>query len=197
MLKPKIFYKSSRKKEKLEFIRIKNKFKLLGFYTLDEISNTTQWADIYFLSKKCKNIYNATIHTTKCIWLDTISEHAWNDLNLITNGVPLFRFIDLESSTKSLIRTSTVYDPPLFCIDGLTASQFLEKRKLELINEKNIFINEYSEILSGYKFGIGLNLIIHAPFISIENIQQTIQKFLNNEEKEYQEKIQYSFDSIN
>ena len=187
----------SRHQKKLEYIQLKNSIKKnnSNFSTYDEIEEKTQWADIYFFGKNNK-IYNATIMTTKCAWMDILSKKSWGAIDAqIEPGEKLFEIVELEGymSNKCMSGPTTIDNPPRKSLGGKTASEFLEEKEKEFALDKSITVCESFEILKGFSYGTGLNMVIHEKGLSNESIEKAIQKFIELEEKSWLGKEQYHF----
>lgn len=170
------YLKQSRKIKKRGFITIKNSLqKGRLFTTQDFIGEHTQWADIFFLSKKRKNIfYNATILTTKSAWHDEVQEQAWEKAGL--------------SDSKGCNPLKSL--PPNWM-------QSLDKAELELAESNSVFIEEQFQILrTEYVFGVGMDIVIHTPTLSVENINHAIEKFYELGEMNWKGQEKYTF-SVN
>lgn len=190
--------KKSRYKKKLEYIQLKNSITKnnSNFSTYDEIDENSKWADIYFFGKN-KQIYNATIMTTKCAWKDILSKKSWKALDeKIEPGEKLFEIVELEgyTSNKNMSGPTTIDNPPRKSLGGKTASEFLEEKEKELSLDKSITVTESFKILKGYRYGMGLNMVVHEKALSQEAIEKAINKFIDLEEESWQGKEQYSFD---
>lgn len=189
--------KKSRNKRKLEYIKLKNSITKTNsnFSTYDEIDENSHWADICFFGKN-KQIYNATIMTTKCAWKDILSKKAWEVLDAkIEPGEKLFEIVELEGYTlnKKMSGPTTVDNPPRKSLAGKTASDFLEEKEKELALDKSITVCESFEVLKGYRYGVGLNLVIHEKNLSQEAIEKAIKRFIELEEKSWIGKEKYHF----
>lgn len=190
--------KKSRHQKKSEYIKLKNyilKAKT-NFLTYDEISENSQWVDLCFLGKN-KKIYNATIMTTKCAWQDILCSNSWKALRKkIEPGEILFEIIELDgyTSNKHMTGPTTIDNPPRKSLDGKTASEFLKEREKEYALDKSITVNESFEILKNYKYGIGLDIVIHEKNLSQLNIEKAIKNFIELEEKSWLGKEQYHFE---
>jgi len=146
------YLQQSRKIQKRGFITVKNSLKNGGLFTTqDAINEHTQWADIFFLSQKHKNIfYNATIFTTRSAWHDKIYEQSWEDSGLND------KIMKLPSDWM----------------------ETLHKTEVELASSSKVFVSEEFQFLKPkYVFGIGLDMIVHNDNLSVDIINQAIEKF--------------------
>ena len=188
------YIKRTRKHKKRAYIALKNSIKDNIFSSHHEFSEHTQWADIYFFGKN-KIIYNATIHTTNCKWYDLVHDKAWQELREKAPNEKYFEIVDVEDKfTSKGYRTTTISDPPLAKLNGLTASEFLKKTEIEIGQNKTLTVNEYFKILHGFGYGVGLDISIHVPYLTKENIKEAIEKFISLGEKDWTGKEQYYFD---
>lgn len=187
----------TRAQRKKEYISVKNQCTAYGFNfsTHDLITPQTTWADICFIGKN-KSVYNATILTTEAAWHDLIKDLAWEKLkSRITPEDKIFEIVELDNytSNQAFSGPTTISDPPVKNLNGLTATQFLEKTCKELSSEPNITIHEEFEILPNFSFGIGLNMIVHEPFLSKEVIAKHVDKFIAMGEVNWKSEQKYSF----
>lgn len=194
MKKQKSYTNQTRKHKKLAYIVLKNSIKENVFSSHHEFTEEIQWADIYFFGKN-KMIYNATIHTTNCIWYDLVRSKSWEQLRAKAPHDKYFEIIDVEDKfSNSQYKTTTISDPPLENLGGLTASEFLKKTIIEIAQTKTLSVTEYFKILPGFGYGTGLDISIHVPYLTKENIKEAIKRFINLDEKNWIGKEQYSFD---
>lgn len=114
--KQKRFVNQSRQQKKKAYIGLKNNIREYSlkkgvnvlFYTHDLISEHTQWADIYFLSRKHNMFYNATIETTESAWHQKIEEVAFNKAwELHKDDKSLYQYIDQYQ--KEFIESKSVF----------------------------------------------------------------------------------------
>ena len=114
--KHKVFINKSRQQKKKAYIGLKNNIREYSikkgvhvlFYTHDIISEQTQWADIYFLSRKHNIIYNATIETTESAWHQKIEEVSFNKAwDLHKDDKNFYQYIDQYQ--KELIESKSVF----------------------------------------------------------------------------------------
>lgn len=192
-------------------MQVKNKIAQYGynFSTHDLIHPKTTWADICFLGKN-KNVYNATIMTTQCAWHDLVEHMVWEKLySLVPKDHILFEIVELEgyTSNKEFSGPTTVSDPPLKELNNLTASQFIKEQNKVISKDKTITVHEEFKILPNFSFGIGLNMVVHHPNLTNEIIAQSIERFIQNGEKnwksaesfgfEYEENVNFTTNPIN
>lgn len=163
------YLKKTRKQKKLMYIRIKNAIRknkttpLRSFLTYDVIGKNSQWADIYFLSKKNGLFYNVTIETTKAAWHEEVEGRAMNEV----------------------------------LKEGAYNSDIFDKKVEEIIKKQIVFVQERVRILSGYQYGIGLEMVLNVENLTVDNINKAIESFINNEEREWvgSEKFSYPYKS--
>ena len=170
------FIEKNRSKRKLSFIRMKNKIRKHSlkkgvpaiFLSYDVLNEGTQWADIYFLSKKHANLfYNATIETTIYSWHDALETKAF-DMSW-----------DKYTHTKEWLLE-------------------IDKTKQALIAEKSVFIRDGFKLIPKYSYGQGLLMKINTSAITYETIVNAINEFLENgeEDKAGTEDLSYEFTNM-
>lgn len=190
--------KKSRKVKKLQYIQLKNKIVQDGynFHTIDLIHDKTTWADICFIGKN-KTIYNATIYTTKCAWHDLLDKLAWEKLySILPKDFPLFEIEEMDgyTETEAFSGPTTISDPPIAQLNNLTASQFLDEQVKNIAQDKTLMIHERFEILPNFSYGIGLDMVVHYPYLSNERIAKCVEAFINYGEKNFVSKESYNFE---
>lgn len=191
----KLYTQQSRKKKKLSYIQLKNRIeKNHLFSTHDVFTKDMQWADIYFFGKN-KQIYNVTIRTIACAYHDEVHHQAWEKLRATAHPQDrFFEIVELEgySENPHVSGPTTVSDPALESLKGLTASQFLEKTEETLANSGTISVKESFEILPDYVYGIGLDMVINVDSLDANNIDEAITRFIQNGEKNWESKESYT-----
>jgi hypothetical protein len=185
----KLYTQQSRKKKKLSYIQLKNRIeKGYLFSTHDVFTTDMQWADIYFFGKN-KQIYNATIRTIACAYYDKVHHLAWDKLKATANpDDKFFEIVELDGykSDKNMSGPTTISNPALDSLKGLTASQFLDQAEEEIAKSGKISVKETFEILPDYVYGIGLDMVINVANLNSENIDEAIKKFISSGEKNWE-----------
>lgn len=185
----KLYKEQSRKQKKISYIKLKNKIeKGHLFSTHDVFTLDMQWADIYFFGKN-KQIYNATIRTTACAFYDEVRSKAWAKLRSSVNPDDnFFEVVELEGYTQNanVSGPTTISNPPLESLKGLTASEFLEATEEEISKDSSITINENFKLLPNYTYGIGLDMVVNVDILDADNIDAAIRLFISKGESNWE-----------
>jgi hypothetical protein len=141
-----------------------------------------QWADAYFLGTDGHTIWNATIVTTAREFWDIVKEMAdsreWEMLTIDeqlaerdikfepiwSNGQRMYRMIP---------RPKLTYEK----FGGLTFFEYQEKLVNDIIQHEPPEIFESFTIDRCYRYGIGLQIVIHADVINQATIEEAIRRF--------------------
>lgn len=189
--------RKNRKNKKLEYIRLKKKIKKdTLFSSYDVFGLDMQWADIYFFGKN-KHIYNATVRTTACALHDKVEELAWDQLySNIDKEDKIFEIVELDKKTsdQKMALPINILNPPLKNLKGMTASEFLEMTEEKIHKEGKTSVKESFELLPNFVYGTGLNIVIHTPSLTLENIDTAIKKFISLGETNWQSEENHYID---
>jgi hypothetical protein len=192
--RPKNYLRLSRKQKKKLYINLKNKITKTqyNFITDNELSDNTQYADIYFIDQN-KTIYNTIIVTTSTKWKDELTMAAIKKLYATVKD-PKSLFEDIPAEIHPYYgQLYTISDPIREELGNMNAMDYIDKTKLELSIEKSVYTQESFEILPDYLDGIGLRIVVNEPFLTAENINKHVQKFIKNDCKPWvsEEKLIY------
>lgn len=172
----------NRKVRKLQYIQLKNKLKDNLFDSMDYLGPQTQWADICFIGKN-KDVYNATVETTLCAWHQIIEHEARKCADKLTSHLNLFEF-----------KNKTFYNPTLKELGNKHYFEYCEAKEKEISQTNPPVISESFKILNGFNYGIGLNIVVHAPHLTVESINHAILKFLELGEKNWVSNKKFTFE---
>lgn len=190
----KLYTHQSRKQKKFSYIKLKNKIEKGHFFsTHDVFTPDMQWADIYFFGKN-KKIYNATIRTTACAFYDEVHSKAWDKLKATAHpDDKFFEIVELEGYTENanMSGPTTISNPPLESLKGLTASEFLEATEEEISKDSSITINESFKLLPNYTYGIGLDIVVNVASLNSDNIDTAIKLFISKGENNWRSEETY------
>lgn len=170
--KGKSFIEKSRKQRKKLYINLKNNIrkaqlsKGANFFTYNVIGNNTQWADIYFLSKKNGYFYNVTIETTKAFFHESLESIAMDEALKFKTSENKLSFKEIMNLQDKIIE--------------------------DKLKEGSHFVLEGVYLLKDYSYGIGLQMTLNLESLTVENINKAIDDFLKNNEQEWTgEKFSY------
>lgn len=194
--------KTSRKKLKADYIKIKNYIteakatSNVLFFTDDTIDENSQWADFFFLSGKEKTFWNAEIITTKLEHEECVHHAAMDELEKIL-GANWYdnhqHFNEIIDPVQNTITWEPVELSPLPELGNLTWREWLEKKEKELTDAKTISVCESIEIDKNYMFGRGLRIIKNVENISVDIINACIEEFIKGGEQAYLSKSKITY----
>jgi hypothetical protein len=183
-----------RRKQRDSFIRlrqkIRNKSSIYGGqftsrHILDEPGRPAlynQWADVYFLGSDGLTIWNAAIVTAVREFWDTAEDmahtKAWEMLTpeeqsaeaemkfepVWIKGKPMYQLLE---------KTDIVYEK----LGGLTYRDYQKKLTEEIIQNEPPEVFESFATDRSYRYGVGLNMVIHVSEINRITIEEAIRRF--------------------
>lgn len=181
--KHKTFSQLPRNRRKLLWINLKNEISKAErengakFHTWDVIPESgAQWCDICFLSRRKGEFYNACIETAKAAWHRRIDEIAKE--RALAYAVP-------ESINDEIFdeegRILLPYD------ESVNGKSYFENLDLCIAEaaKSGVSVFETYEILPDYAYGIGLEMIVDDPFLTVESINSAIADFIEKGETDY------------
>ena len=183
-----------RRKQRESFIRLRQKIRnniasdgghFFSRHILDEPGRPAiynQWADVYFLGGDGLTIWNTTIVSAACEFWETVEDmahsRAWEMLvPEEQNAEAEKKFEPIWSNGKRMYR---MLERPVFTYDkfgGLTFCDYQEKITEEIIQNKPPAIFESFTLDRSYRYGIGLDMVIHAQEITRHSIEDAIRRF--------------------
>jgi hypothetical protein len=216
MKRYKKFINLSKKIRKDKVFQLKNKIKNCKencsskFYTHlmlaepDRNPEFNQWFDIYFPSKKRKDIiWNACITTTRQELWDTVSNMAFEEESNILTLEERINSIKMVSKPASydkkgkILTYSVEFITPTFeKLGGLTSIEYRENLEREIISTKPPKVYEYFKIQKNYAYGIGLHMVIDVPYLTKENMEEAVEKFFSIGERNWISKTSASEDNL-
>jgi len=183
-----------RRKQRDSLIRMRQKIlnessvyggQFTSHHVLDEPNRPAiynQWADFYFLGSDGLTIWNATIVTAVCEFWDTVEDiahaKAWEMLTPEEQSAQAeIRFEPIWSNGQRMYRL--MERPDIFHekFGGLTYSDYQKKLTEEIIQNEPPEIFESFATDRSYRYGIGLNMVIHVSEINRVTIEEAIRRF--------------------
>lgn len=166
----------------------------------DEPDHIWEWSDIYFTGLDPADFWNAEIITAQVAFRDVYHSRAFDEAcEMLTrqerenefkiNTLPNYNSQGEIFSHTLVHREACKYD----VFGDLTLFDFVEKREIEIV------INDPPAIHCGYKFlpdyayGLGLRMIIDAPYLSQQVIEDAIADFRDRGEREWHSPEAVSF----
>ena len=184
----------SRRKQRDAFIRLRQKIRneaavyggeFTSHHVLDEPDRPpifNQWADFYFLGSDGLTIWNASIVTAVLEFWDTCegiaNERAWEMLTPEEQFAEAeIKFEPIWHKGKRMYRMvpkpEIVYDK----FHGLTYHDYQDKLTEEIIKNEPPTVFESFSADRSYRYGIGLNVVIHVEEINRATIEEAIHRF--------------------
>jgi hypothetical protein len=191
-----------RRQQRDSFIRLRQKIRnniavyggqFFSHHVLDEPGRPAiynQWADVYFLGGDGLTIWNACLITAASEFWETSEDmahsRAWEMLTpeersaeaeikfepVWSNGQRMYRMLE---------RPHITYDK----FGGLTFRDYQEKINEEIIQNEPPAIFESFTLDRSYRYGIGLNIVIHTGEINRASIEEAIRRFRAIGEKDW------------
>lgn len=191
-----------RRKQRDSFVRLRQKIRnniacdggqFFSSHILDEPGRPAiynQWADVYFLGGDGLTIWNACLVTAASAFRETVEDlahsRAWDMLTPEErNAESEMKFEPIWSNGQRMYR---MLERPVITYDkfgGLTFRDYLEKITGEIIqNEPPDIFESFTQDRS-YRYGIGLDIVIHDPEINRHSIEEAIRRFRAIGEKDW------------
>lgn len=183
-----------RRKQRDSFIRLRQKIRseysvyggqFTSRHVLDEPGRPVlynQWADVYFLGSDGLTIWNATIVTAVREFWDTAQDlahtEAWEMLTPEEQSAEVeMKFEPIwvkgERMYRLLEKPDIVYEK----LGGLTHRDYQKKLTEEIIQNEPPEVFESFATDRRYRYGVGLNMIIHVDEINRVTIEEAIRRF--------------------
>ncbi|MDP3840864.1 MAG: hypothetical protein Q8Q54_18265 [Methylococcales bacterium] len=170
---------------------------------LDE-SHESQWFDFYFLGLDKFTLWNATIITSMVALQDAAHDLAYKQTVEMMTAEELaaeckMEFVPADPSSTGKVLTYRMVEQEKKRYDqfgGLTFSEQLGQLEAKIINEEPPAIYEYFQTDLSYRYGIGLHIVIDAEVINRTVIEQTIIKFRELGEQNWQAEYSVSKERI-
>ncbi len=183
-----------RRQQRDSFIRLRQKIRnriaidggqFLSRHVLNEPGRPAifnQWADVYFLGGDGLTIWNASIVTATSEFWETAEDmahsRAWDMLTPEEQKAEAeMKFEPIWVNGQRMYR---MLERPVFTYDkfgGLTFRDYQEKINEEIIQNDPPAIFESFTLDRSYRYGIGLNMVIHATEITRTSIEDAISRF--------------------
>lgn len=166
----------------------------------DETGSIWEWSDIYFTGLDPADFWNAEIITTQVAFRDAYHTRAFDEAcemlseqerenEFKVNTSPNYNSHGKIISHTLVHREACKYD----VFGGLTFFGFVEKRELEIvINDPPAIYCGY-DFLPDYAYGLGLRIVVDAPYLSQQVIEDAIADFRERGECEWHSSEAVSF----
>ena len=183
-----------RRKQRDSFIRMRQKIlnesslyggQFTSHHVLDEPGRPplyNQWADFYFLGNDGLTIWNATIVTAVREFWDTAEDmahtKAWEMLTPEEQSAQVeMKFEPIWSKGERMYRLLEKPDIVHAKFGGLTYRDYQKKLTEEIIQNEPPEILESFATDRSYRYGVGLNMVIHVGEINRVTIEEAIRRF--------------------
>lgn len=170
------------------------------FYTWHELQardpseGRATWCDFYFLSSVQKNVfYNATISIAQ--------NKLWDEAHTIAFNKAYDQLTEEERENEFRLEFEVYEKSPLFgqkmyqlkekapvrydVFEGRTFSDEVLIREQEVLSSKEIQVYEEFSLDHSYAYGVGLEMVVDSHEVTVDVIEQAINKFLSNGEKPF------------
>ncbi|MBH2948380.1 hypothetical protein I5Q45_04640 [Serratia marcescens] len=211
--KHRIFSSLSRRSRRQKVIRIKNLiynerhrcggifYDECDFAQFDnEPDHIWEWSDVYFTGLDSADFWNAEIITAQVAFRDVCHSRAFDEAcEMLSeqereNEFQINTFPNYNSQGKIISHTLIHREACKYDVfGGLTFLEFVEKREFEIeINDLPAIHCGY-KFLPGYAYGLGLRMIVDAPYLSQQVIEDAIADFRERGEREWHSPEAVSF----
>ena len=161
------------RRRRRDYIGLKNRIareadRLGGTFLTHDVLEGASWADIYFLSKKRPGaFYNAVIETACCRYGEGLREKAYD----LSYGLdPGEEFCEQGK--------------PAF--GGMSRSRWCRAKMEEMARAGLHPVRESAKIEEGFRYGIGLNIVVGASVLSVDAVEGFVKEFWASGEQEYE-----------
>lgn len=188
--------KSSRRRRG-DLIRLRNDIRLTSkwfggvFFSADVIDGAS-WADVFFLSKDRRKIYNATLLCACYAYQEELEEKANEEAEAILPFSFSFRrnpdsgFLSIDFEDES--------SPEYIEAFGEGGRRgFVSRRVADMANTKQYPIRESVELFDDYSFGIGLRAVVDVPTLTVGHVILFVERFLDSGEQPWRSERELFF----
>lgn len=183
-----------RRKQRDSFIRLRQKIRnessvyggqFTSHHVLDEPGRPAlynDWADVYFLGSDGLTIWNAAIVTAAREFWDTAQDmahtKAWEMLTPEEQSAEAeMKFEPIWSKGERMYRLLEKPDIGYKKFGGLTYRDYQKKLTEEIIQNEPPDVFELFATDRRYRYGVGVNMVIHADEINRVTIEEAIRRF--------------------
>jgi len=191
-----------RRKQRDSFIRLRQKIlnesslyggQFTSHHVLGEPGRPAiynQWADFYFLGNNGLTVWNATIVTAVREFWDTAEDiahtKAWEMLTTEEQSAQVeMKFEPIWSKGERMYRLLEKPDIVHEKFGGMTYRDYQKKLTEEIIKNEPPEIFESFATDRSYRYGVGLNMVIHVGEINRVTIEEAIRRFREVGEKDW------------
>jgi len=183
-----------RRRQRDAFIRLRQKIRMetamygglfMSCHVLDEPDRPaicSQWADVYFLGGDGLTIWNTEVITAYCAFWDAVEDMAHDRVwKLLTpeeqSAEAEMEFEPIWSGGRRMYRLAESPKIAYEKFGGLSYGECTEKLAADLIKDEPPEIFESFTTDRGYRYGIGLQMVIHVKGINRASIEEAIRRF--------------------
>lgn len=196
------FMRQCRRRRKRDTIGIKNRIarhaSILGgaFTTPDYMHARLQWVDFCFLSGQRNVFFNATARTARLAFAERIrSIAAERSFELLPPaGDPRHWMRDnFRRRPDGCFEFTPTPDAPCVAFGGLTRGEWERAEECRLVEAGGVSVHEGWSMDTKYRHGIGLDVIIDAPALTIDVLNGFIARFRSMGEIDWRSPVGLSF----
>ena len=177
------------RRRRRDYIGLKNRIaaaadRLGGTFLTHDVLDGASWADIYFLSKKRPGaFYNAVIETACCSYGEGLRQKAYDLSYALDPGDELESMFG-EPDEKGLAELLPEPAKPAF--GGLSRYDWCRAKMGAMAQAGLHPVRESAKIEEGFRYGIGLNIVVAAGVLSVDAVEAFVQEFWGSGELEYE-----------
>lgn len=151
-----------------------------GFVTAHELGSETDWAGVYFPSRRYKRMfYRATLATVRFDYIEQLNKRAFQALQARAPMTPPDVGAD-EASLSHWIQAQLERR-----IDGLELAEWVEREALRMGQAHEWPSFCYASVNYECTFGLGLKAVVDAAAITPECVTRFIEDFYTRHEAPY------------
>lgn len=202
--KQKSFTQLARNKQGRLYINVKNRIRRaapqLGgtFITHDYLNGKNGWADIYFLSCSKALFYNVTLQTTRYAYREAVEMLAYDRSYEVVEEREAGFWTSGYTDPATGDYVIPPWEPPGYPeFDGQSRMDWIGTQYEPIANAGVVEVYEQWTLHDDYAYGIGLHATLDVPYLTIEAIQDFIERFLQTEKPwRNPDPIRYAYDEI-
>jgi hypothetical protein len=193
------FLSKSRRNRRDLVIRLKNDIRRTaptygGVFTSHHVMHEegrpvewNNWLDIYFAGSTPDVLWNATVLTASKVFWEEAHSRAYDELIAMLTPEEYERATRTDwevlkrgPTGKPLLHEMKDLSEPVAKLEGLSFYRYWEKLTVKIVRETPPLVHESFEIDPDYAYGVGLTLVIDAPFLTQTNVDAAVRAFLEN-----------------
>lgn len=176
----------SRSAKKAAYVRVAGLIRraapVLGgrFYTRSYMDGLNSWIDLYFLGHGYPDYFNVAMITTRNSYKELVLHEAFRRAKILAPDEDDW-MADTVKDPKTGHYITPARTPKLFLeFGGLSRFDWITAQEKVIANEKTVFVHEKWTVRRDYYSGIGLHITLDVPAITIQVVNDFIDRFLAN-----------------